>query len=193
MRMMTKTLLLGATMLCFGGAAFAQDMNMTIAENGRSATNFTALVAAADKAGLTDMLMGPGPYTVFAPSNDAFAVADPQVIAELMLPENQAHLSDLLKAHVIAGLYTSADLEKVIGSGAVINASDVNMKIENGVINVQSLAGTAAHIFISLNGDEFDISGDANNMIQAQIIEADIMSSNGVVHIIDHLLSPVAY
>jgi uncharacterized surface protein with fasciclin (FAS1) repeats len=188
----TKTLLLGATMLCFGGAAFAQDMNMTIAENGRSATNFTSLVAAADKAGLTELLMGPGPYTVFAPSNDAFAVADPQVIAELMLPENQEHLANLLKAHVIAGLYTSSDLEKVIGSGQVINANDVNMNINAGVIDVQTLAGSS-HMFIRLNGDQFDISDDANNMIQAQIVEADIMSSNGVVHIIDHLLSPVAY
>jgi uncharacterized surface protein with fasciclin (FAS1) repeats len=189
----TKTLLLGATMLCFGGAAFAQDMNMTIAENGRSATNFTSLVAAADKAGLTELLMGPGPYTVFAPSNDAFAVADPQVIAELMLPENQEHLANLLKAHVIAGLYTSSDLEKVIGSGMIIDANDVNMKINAGVIDVQTLAGTSAHMFIRLNGDQFDISDDANNMVQAQIVEADIMSSNGVVHIIDHLLSPVAY
>lgn len=189
----TKTLLMGATMLCFGGAAFAQDMNMTIAENGRSATNFTALVAAADAAGLTEMLMGPGPYTVFAPSNDAFAVADPQVIADLMLPENQEHLANLLKSHVIAGLYTSDDLKKIFGAGEVINANDVNMKFEDGMINVQSLAGTSAHMFINLNGDEFDISADANNMVQAQIVEADIMSSNGVVHIIDHLLSPVAY
>lgn len=189
----TKTLLLGATMLCFGGAAFAQDMNMTIAENGRSATNFTTLVAAADKAGLTEMLMGEGPYTVFAPSNDAFAIADPQMIADLMLPENQEHLANLLKAHVISGIYTSADLEKVIGSGEVINANDVNLKITDGVIDVQTLAGTSAHMFIRLNGDEFDISGDANNMVQAQIVEADIMSSNGVVHIIDHVLSPVAY
>ena len=189
----TKTLLLGATMLCFGGAAFAQDMNMTIAENGRSATNFTTLVAAADAAGLTEMLMGPGPYTVFAPSNDAFAVADPQVIADLMLPENQEHLANLLKSHVIAGLYTSDDLKKIFGAGEVINANDVNMKFEDGMINVQSLAGTSAHMFINLNGDEFDISADANNMVQAQIVEADIMSSNGVVHIIDHLLSPVAY
>lgn len=189
----TKTLLMGATMLCFGGAAFAQDMNMTIAENGRSATNFTTLVAAADAAGLTEMLMGPGPYTVFAPSNDAFAVADPQVIADLMLPENQEHLANLLKSHVIAGLYTSDDLKKIFGAGEVINANDVNMKFEDGMINVQSLAGTSAHMFINLNGDEFDISADANNMVQAQIVEADIMSSNGVVHIIDHLLSPVAY
>lgn len=189
----TKTLFLGATMLCLGGAAFAQDMNMTIAENGRSATNFTTLVAAADKAGLTEMLMGPGPYTVFAPSNDAFAVADPQMIADLMLPENQEHLANLLKAHVIAGLYTSADLEKVIGANAIVNANEVNMMVEDGVINVQTLAGTSAHMFIRLNGDQFDISDDANNMVQAQIVEADIMSSNGVVHIIDHVLSPVAY
>jgi uncharacterized surface protein with fasciclin (FAS1) repeats len=188
----TKTLLMGATMLCFGSAAFAQDMNMTIAENGRSATNFTSLVAAADKAGLTDLLIGPGPYTVFAPSNDAFAVADPQAMAELMLPENQEHLANLLKAHVIAGLYTSADFEKIIGSGVVINANDVNLKVNAGVIDVQTLAGST-HMFIRLNGDQFDISDDANNMIQAQIIEPDVMSSNGVVHVIDHLLTPVAY
>jgi uncharacterized surface protein with fasciclin (FAS1) repeats len=188
-----KTQLLGAALLCFGGAALAQDMNMTIAENGRDATNFTSLVAAADKAGLTDLLIGPGPYTVFAPSNDAFAVADPQVIADLMLPENQEHLANLLKAHVLPGLYTTADLEKVITSGQVVNAGDVNMMISDGVIDVQTLAGTSAHMFIRLNGDQFDISDDANNMIQAQIVEPDIMSSNGVVHVIDHLLSPVAF
>jgi uncharacterized surface protein with fasciclin (FAS1) repeats len=130
---------------------------------------------------------------VFAPSNDAFAVADPQVIADLMLPENQEHLTNLLKAHVIPGLYTSADLEKIITSNSIINAGEVNMMVEGGVINVQTLAGTSAHMFIRLNGDQFDISDDANNMIQAQIVEADIMSSNGVVHVIDHLLAPVAF
>lgn len=168
-------------------------MTMTIAENGRSATNFTALVADADKAGLTDLLIGPGPYTDFAPSNDAFAVADPQAMAELMLPANQGHLANLLKAHVVAGLYTSADLENVIGSGTVVNANGANMQIMDGVIELENLAGTSAHLFVRLNGDQFDISADPADEIRAQIIEADIMSSNGVVHVIDHVLSPVAH
>ena len=63
---MTKAMLLGATLFSVSGAAFAQDAAMTIVENGQSATNFTTLVSVANAAGLTETLMGPGPYTVFA-------------------------------------------------------------------------------------------------------------------------------
>ncbi len=192
MRNMTKAMLLGATMFSFGGATFAQDAAMTIVENGQSATNFTALVSAANAAGLTETLMGPGPYTIFAPSNDAFAIADPAMLADLMLPENQEHLANLLKAHIIPGMYTAADLEKAIGAGMNVDAADNILKVTDGVIESESLAGTASHIFIRLNGDQFDISADQNDMAQAQIVEADFMSSNGVVHVIDKLLTPVA-
>jgi uncharacterized surface protein with fasciclin (FAS1) repeats len=191
MRNYTKAIVLGATLLA-ASAAISQDANMTIVENGQSATNFTALVAAANAAGLTETLMGPGPYTVFAPSNEAFAVADSAMLAELMLPENIEHLANLLKAHIIPGMYTSADLEKAIGAGVNVDAADNILKVVDGVIESESLAGTASHIFIRLNGDEFDISADQNNMVQAVIVEADFMSSNGVVHVIDKLLSPVA-
>ena len=188
-----KALLLGATILAGSGAAFAQDASMTLGENGKSASDFTTVMAAAEAAGLTEMLMGPGPYTIFAPSNEAFKVADPAMIADLMLPENREHLANFLQAHIISGLYTSADLEKAIGAGTNPDAADNILKVVDGVIESESLAGTASHIFIRLNGDEFDISADPANAVQAVIVTPDIMSSNGVVHVIDHVLSPVAF
>lgn len=165
---------------------------MTIVENGQSATNFTTLVSVANAAGLTETLMGPGPYTVFAPSNDVFAIADPAMLADLMRPENREHLANLLKAHIIPGLDTAADFEKAIGAGINVDAADNILKVVDGVIESDSLAGSASHIFIRLNGDQFDISADQSNMVQAQIVEADFMSSNGVVQVIDKLLIPVA-
>jgi uncharacterized surface protein with fasciclin (FAS1) repeats len=137
--------------------------------------------------------MGAGPYTVFAPSNDAFTIADPAMLADLMLPENREHLASLLKAHIIPGAYTSADLERAITSGMNPDAADNILKVTDGVIESESLAGASSHIFVTLNGDEFDISADPSNMVQAVIVEPDFMSSNGVVHVIDKLLSPVAF
>lgn len=192
LRNFTKATFLAAILLSFAGASFAQDASMTIAENGKSATNFTALVAAAEAAGLTEMLMGAGPYTVFAPSTDAFAVADPAMLADLMLPENREHLATLLKAHIVPGLYMAADFEKAIGAGQNTDAADVNLMVTDGVIDMDTLAGANGDIFVRLNGDKYEISGDMNNMTQATIVQADVMSSNGVIHVVGHVLMPVA-
>lgn len=192
MRNFTKAFLMSTALLGAGSASFAQDASMTLADNAMAASNFTTLVAAVQAAGLAETLMGEGPYTVFAPSNDAFAIADQAMITELMLPENQEQLATLLKAHIVPGLYMAADFEKAIGAGTNTDAADVNLMVADGVINVDTLAGANGDIFISLNGDQYDISADANNMTQARIVEADVMSSNGVIHVIDNVLMPVA-
>ena len=192
MRNFTKAALLSTALLGAGSATFAQDASMTLADNAMAASNFTTLVAAVQAAGLAETLMGEGPYTVFAPSNDAFAVADQAMIAELMLPENQEQLATLLKAHIVPGLYMAADFEKAIGAGQATDAADVNLMVTDGVASVDTLAGANADIFVGLNGDQFNVSGDMNNMVQARIVQADVMSSNGVIHVIDHVLMPVA-
>lgn len=192
MRMITKAALLSTAMLTAASATYAQDASMTLADNAMSASNFTTLVAAVQAAGLGETLMGEGPYTVFAPSNDAFAIADQAMIAELMLPENQEQLATLLKAHIVPGLYMAADFEKAVGAGQNTDAADGNLMVTDGVINMDTLAGANGDIFVSLNGDQYDISGDMSNMTQARIVQADVMSSNGVIHVIDHVLMPVA-
>lgn len=192
MRNFTKAALLSTALLGAGSATFAQDASMTLADNAMAASNFTTLVAAVQAAGLAETLMGEGPYTVFAPSNDAFAIADQAMIAELMLPENQEQLATLLKAHIVPGLYMAADFEKAIGAGQATDAADVNLTVMDGVASVDTLAGANADIFVGLNGDQFNVSGDMNNMVQARIVQADVMSSNGVIHVIDNVLMPVA-
>lgn len=192
MRMIAKAALLSTAMLTAASATYAQDASMTLADNAMSASNFTTRVAAVQAAGLAETLMGEGPHPVFAPSNDAFAIADQAMIAELMLPENQEQLATLLKAHIVPGLYMAADFEKAVGAGQNTDAADGNLMVTDGVINMDTLAGANGDIFVSLNGDQYDISGDMSNMTQARIVQADVMSSNGVIHVIDHVLMPVA-
>ncbi len=132
-----------------------------IVDNAVEASNVTTLVAAVQAAGLVETLKSDGPFTVFAPTNDAFDNLDEWVVDTLLLPENKTALTSVLTYHVVAGSYTSNDLE----DGQILTS----VQWEN--------------LIISYENDIWMI-----NWAEIQI--ADVISSNGVTHVIDSVLLP---
>jgi uncharacterized surface protein with fasciclin (FAS1) repeats len=120
-------------------------------------------VDAVKAAGLTDMLKGDGPYTILAPTNSAFSKLPAGTLDDLMKPENKSKLADLLRYHIVAGNFSSADILKM-GDKATL----------------KTLAGTN----VTLN------LGPNPKLNDAGLIKTDIMASNGVIHIIDSVLMP---
>jgi uncharacterized surface protein with fasciclin (FAS1) repeats len=131
----------------------------TIVEIAVANQSFTTLVAAVTAAGLVDTLQGPGPFTVFAPTNAAFAALPPKVLAALLLPENKALLVKILTYHVVSGKVLAKDITP--GDVATVEGSTVNLGTKCGV---------------SVN--------------KANVVIADVMASNGVIHAIDAVLLP---
>lgn len=127
------------------------------------AGKFNTLVAAVQAAGLVDTLNGPGPFTVFAPTDEAFAALPPGTVERLLRPENKAELVRLLTYHVVPGRVLAADL-----AGRT------------------SRPATVAGARLSIDGRQ----GVAINT--ARVIAADVAASNGVVHVIDRVLLPPA-
>ena len=143
-----------------GGALMVPSKN--IIDNASAASNVTTLVAAVQAAGLTNTLSGPGPFTVFAPTNDAFNKLPAGTVNTLLEPANKAQLVDILTYHVVSGRYTTADLQ----DGMTLTT------VEGKTLK------------ISKNGSTIMINGVA--MIQTP----DVISSNGVTHVIDTVLTP---
>jgi len=132
----------------------------TIVEVAVGAGSFKTLVAAVKAAGLVDTLSGPGPFTVFAPTDDAFAKLPPGTVDSLLLPKNKAKLKAILLYHVVAGKVLSSDLKS--GSVKTVGGGDLTI----------------------------DLSGSAPKVNDATVIKADIPASNGVIHVIDTVLLP---
>jgi transforming growth factor-beta-induced protein len=132
-----------------------------IVDTAVEAKTFSTLVAAVQAAGLVDTLKGPGPFTVFAPSDDAFAKLPQSTIADLLKPENKDQLIAILTYHVVPGKVLAADAVK-IKSAKTVNGKEVNVMAEgNGVM-----------------------------INKAQVVAADVETSNGVIHVIDSVLLP---
>ena len=134
-----------------------------IVDTAVAAGSFTTLVAAVTAAGLVDTLKSGGPFTVFAPSDDAFAALPAGTVDELVKPENKAKLTAILLLHVIPGKVMAAD---VVGQ----------------VMDPATAGGTTVHVD-GTNG----VTVDA-----AKVVTADIECSNGVIHVIDAVLLPKA-
>jgi len=132
----------------------------TIVEVAEGAGSFKTLVAAVKAAGLADTLSGPGPFTVFAPTDDAFAKLPAGTVESLLKPENKEKLKAILLYHVVAGRVLSSDLK----SGPVKTVGGGDLTI--------------------------DLSGGAPKVNGATVIKADIPASNGVIHVIDTVLLP---
>lgn len=130
-----------------------------------SNADFSTLVTAVKTAGLADTLSGPGPYTVFAPTNEAFAALPAGTLDSLLKPENKATLSSILTYHVVSGAVTSKDVK----SGAVTTV--------NG-----------APFTVSSDMGGLYITDDKGN--KAKIVTTDIQASNGVIHVINGVLLP---
>ncbi len=154
-----------------GGAAM--DANKTIVENASLAPNLTTLVAAVKAAGLVPTLSGPGPFTVFAPVNDAFARLAPGTVDTLLKPENKATLVKVLTYHVVAGKISGADLlAKIdVGGGKVVLTT-----VEGEPLTVAK-EGPA----VSLT----DVNGN-----KSYILVPDVRQSNGVVHVVNGVVLP---
>lgn len=131
------------------------------------------LVAAVKAAGLVDTLSSPGPFTVFAPTDTAFAKLPAGTVATLVKPENKGTLTTILTYHAVAGKVTSADLVALI-------------KKHNGAATITTVAGQK--LTARLSGDTIVIT-DAKGGSTA-VTKADVMTSNGVVHVTDGVFLP---
>lgn len=154
-----------------GGAAMYPSKN--IIENALNSKDHTTLVAAVKAAGLVETLEGPGPFTVFAPTNEAFDKLPQGTVATLLKPENKAQLTKVLTYHVVAGKYNAADLAALI----VKDGADAKLKTVEG-----------EDLTLAMDGDKIvvkDAKGDA-----AHVTIADVNQSNGVIHVVDTVLLP---
>lgn len=133
----------------------------TIPQVAKTAGQFTTLLAAVDAAGLTETLLGRGPFTLFAPTDEAFAKLPGGTVQELLRPENREKLRTILSYHVIAGRVTAAQARSV-SRAATVAGSDVR---------------------ISQRNDELRIN-------DATVRIADVPASNGIIHVIDRVLIP---
>jgi len=132
-----------------------------IVDTAVAAGSFTTLVAAVTAAGLVDTLKGPGPFTVFAPSDDAFARLPAGTVEDLVKPENKDKLTAILTLHVLSGAVHAADIAGKTLSPASVNGEALTVDGTDGV---------------TVNG--------------AKVVSADIACTNGVIHVIDAVLLP---
>jgi|SRR6476661_4825739 uncharacterized surface protein with fasciclin (FAS1) repeats len=152
-----------------GGAPMYPSKN--IIQNAVNSKDHTTLVAAVKAAGLVDTLSGPGPFTVFAPTNSAFAKLPAGAVDTLLKPENKDQLVGVLTYHVVPGRYTAKDIVEMI-------------KKDGGKTMLKTVEGDEL-IFESKDGAlwVWDVKGDT-----AKITIKNVMQSNGVIHVIDTVL-----
>lgn len=145
----------------------------TIVALAQSNPQASTLVTAVTAAGLAETLSGAGPFTVFAPSNDAFAKVDKATLDGLLKPESKDKLASLLKYHVVAGDVKSGDLAKLITDG-------------NGTATVKTLGGGS--LKASMDGDKIVLT-DAKGG-KSTVTAADMVASNGTIHVVDTVVMP---
>ena len=160
--MLRKFLMGAAATTMLAGAAMAQDATSDIVDTAVAAGDFTTLVAAVQAAGLVDTLKGEGPFTVFAPTDAAFAALPEGTVDTLLKPENKDQLVSILTYHVVPGAVMSSDLTEGM-SAATVQGGEVT----------------------------FTLGGGAK-VNDANITTADIAASNGVIHVIDAVIMPPA-
>jgi uncharacterized surface protein with fasciclin (FAS1) repeats len=155
-----------------GGAPMYPSKN--IVENAVNSKDHTTLVAAVKAAGLVDTLESAGPFTVFAPTNEAFAKLPKGTVETLLMPENKGKLTAVLTYHVIAGKFTMADIAAKVDE----------MK---GKYTVKTVNG--GELTFMRAGDKGLSVTDAKGDV-AVITIADVLQSNGVIHVVDKVLLP---
>ena len=154
-----------------GGAAMYPTKN--IVENAVNSKDHTTLVAAVKAAGLVETLSSKGPFTVFAPTNEAFAKLPAGTVETLVMPENKAMLTKILTYHVLPGKISGKDLMTWI-------------KKNNGKYMAKTVQGEELTFW--MKGQKLYVTDAKNN--SAQITIADVNQSNGVIHVIDTVLMP---
>ncbi|MGO9399415.1 MAG: fasciclin domain-containing protein [Xanthobacteraceae bacterium] len=155
-----------------GGAPMYPSKN--IIQNAVNSKDHTTLVAAVKAAGLVDTLSGPGPFTVFAPTNAAFAKLPAGTVDNLLKPENKATLVKVLTYHVVPGRMTAVSLMKAVKEG-------------EGAAKLKTVAGE--DIWVKQAGPGKLTITDSKGDV-AMVTIADVLQSNGVIHVIDTVLLP---
>jgi uncharacterized surface protein with fasciclin (FAS1) repeats len=180
---MKKLAYLSLAVLMIGSAVIADDNPMVggapmlrtkdIVSNAVNSADHTTLVAAVKAAGLVETLQSPGPFTVFAPTNEAFAKLPAGTVEALLKPENKEMLTKVLTYHVVAGKMSSKDLWKAIKAG-------------NGTAMLKTVSG--GWLKASVMGKEIVLTDEKGGMSKVTI--ADVNQSNGVIHVVDSVLLP---
>ncbi|MCV9932839.1 fasciclin domain-containing protein [Flavobacterium sp. LS1R47] len=182
--MKTKSILATAFFaLVFGATSFAQKSvmvggaamypNKNIIENAVNSKDHTTLVAAVKAAGLVETLESKGPFTVFAPTNEAFNKLPKGTVETLLKPENIKTLQNILTYHVVAGKMNASDIAKAI-------------KMGGGKATLKTVSGGTLTAW--MKGKDLYISDESGN--KAKVTIADVNQSNGVIHVIDTVLLP---
>ena len=154
-----------------GGAPMLATKN--IVENAVNSKDHTTLVAAVKAAGLVETLEGAGPFTVFAPTNEAFAALPAGTVDNLLKPENKAMLVKILTCHVVAAKAMAADVMSMV-------------KADGGQHVVDTVGG--CKLTLKTDGDKVTVTDENGNV--ANVTIADVVQSNGVIHVIDTVLMP---
>ncbi|HEY1723487.1 MAG TPA: fasciclin domain-containing protein [Magnetospirillaceae bacterium] len=154
-----------------GGAAMYP--SKTIVDNAVNSKDHTTLVAAVKAAGLVDTLKSPGPFTVFAPTNEAFAALPAGTVDTLLKPENKSALAKVLTYHVVSGRLDSDTLDQWIMKGG---GNATLTTVEGGKLWVK--------------GDGKDLTVTDESGMSARITIADVYQSNGVIFVVDKVLMP---
>jgi uncharacterized surface protein with fasciclin (FAS1) repeats len=144
-----------------------------IIDNAVNSKDHTTLVAAVKAAGLVQTLKGPGPFTVFAPTNEAFAALPAGTVDTLLKPENKPALTKVLTYHVVSGKMDSAALSKAIDAGG---GKAVLTEVSGGMLTA------------TRSGSMIMLSDESGGM--AHVTIADVVQSNGVIHVVDKVLLP---
>lgn len=161
----------GEKTVMVGGAAMYPSKD--IVSNAVNSADHTTLVAAVKAAGLVETLQGKGPFTVFAPTNEAFNLLPAGTVDNLVKPENKGTLTSILTYHVVAGRLDSKELSKWIRKGhgsyklTTVNGEKLTIMSKDGKLWLKDAKGGVAQITIK-----------------------DVYQSNGVIHVIDHVLMP---
>lgn len=154
-----------------GGAAMYPSKN--IIENAMNSADHTTLVAAVKAAGLVDTLEGPGPFTVFAPTNEAFAKLPAGTVDTLLKPENKDMLTKILTYHVVAGRLSANDLRKMIREG-------------HGQATLKTVSGGT--LTAMMQGSSIVLKDEKGGMSMVTI--PNVFQSNGVIHVVDTVVLP---
>ncbi|MGC6465207.1 MAG: fasciclin domain-containing protein [Akkermansiaceae bacterium] len=161
MKLITTILAVGALLLPI--SAQAEDKakaKPTVVEIAVGNENFSTLVAAVKAAGLAEALSGEGPFTIFAPTNEAFAKVPKETLESLLQPENKDKLAAILKYHVVAGKVMAADVSA--GKVKTLNGAKAEITVKGGKVMID----------------------------KANVVKTDIVGSNGVIHVIDSVILP---
>jgi len=154
------TALFAISAFVLGSTTAANAADKNIVEVAASAGQFKTLVAAVKAAGLADTLSGPGPFTVFAPTDEAFAKLPEGTLDDLLKPENKAKLAGILTYHVVSGKVMAADVKTM--EVETVNGAKAKVKVDGSTVTID----------------------------KAKVVKTDIPASNGVIHVIDTVIMP---